>query len=679
MWAAAWSAGTSGDLYFTTYKGGADVNKIAFTYDGTKLVIGPVVNVAKTDGSDGLIFTPDSNLLVGGQGNKVHKINIATQAVVTHNAGGVDAYHMAMDPGLQFAWASGIPGGLAKIPLNPFADGIAIPLTGDDEKVTSLAFQDADHAFYTSSGTDGSGNVGTLDLKTFTTHRVIKNLQGGHGMAFDTYTGHLMLFGGENIVQIDPANGQIVSTRAFSGSKFDQGTVDGKGHLFVADGNGTVLFVDYFATKKIGDTTNYVAQPYVADNMDDVAPLSGLGANPNPKPDPVPDTLIAVSKALYQDADGNGRIDQAWVEFPKAITALPTQIQLQDPFNPSTTITVAAANIVRVDGTHVLATFKDKEFGAGTGFDPKPYGKILADGKVFDGASFVIGDGVGPRIASAVSNPPVNASDKPTLTVTFSEAVKADAVSGFPFDIKRAGSDPGSKIKVVSVQSAGGNAYVYTFDGTVFPLPGDSLRLKSGAAGIADAQGNPSNMKDYVPVGGTLPKAVYQLETTGTGLVSIPKLDAPVPLPNSVLILDQSIKDGGCLNCPKTVDAVFTTSVSAIKDSKTFLISMKVNAPFHYDLSFFDNLGGYINQAIGDVTAADLARLRKDKDGNYLLALAWWPVAKGGGQVGNGAYIARGTLTTTGDLKTIQGSQGEFRSLGNKSQNVFFTFGYVRR
>lgn len=36
MWAAAWAAGTSGDLYFTTYKGGADVNKISFNYDGTK-------------------------------------------------------------------------------------------------------------------------------------------------------------------------------------------------------------------------------------------------------------------------------------------------------------------------------------------------------------------------------------------------------------------------------------------------------------------------------------------------------------------------------------------------------------------------------------------------------------------------------------------------------------------
>ncbi|MBW8888198.1 MAG: hypothetical protein JF616_10625 [Fibrobacteres bacterium] len=681
MCAAVWAAGTSGDLYFTTYKGGADVNKISFNYDGTKLVVGAVVNVAKTDGSDGLIFAPDSELLVGGQGDKVHKINIATQAVVTHTAGGVEAYHMALDPGQQYAWASGIPGGLAKIPLAPFADGTAIPLTGDDTKVTSLAFQDASHAFYTSSGTDGVGNFGTLDLQTFTTHRLIKNLQGGHGMAFDSYTGQLMLFGGENIVQINPANGLIVSTRTFAGASFDQGTVDGKGHLFVADGNGTMLFVDYLASKKIGDTTNYVAQPFVAANMDDVAPLSGLGSNPNPNPNPQPDSLIAVAKALYQDADGNGRIDQVWVEFPKAIGSLPTQIQLQDPFNPSSTVTVLAADIARIDGTHILATFKDKEFAAGTGFDPKPYGKILADGKVFDGASFVIGDGVGPRIASAVSVPPANASDKPTLTVTFSEAVKADLAGGFPFDIKRPGaSDPSGKIKVVSVQSTGGNTYVYTFDGSVFPLPGDSLRIKSGAAGVADAQGNPSNMKDYVPVGGVLPKAVYELETKGSGLVTVPKLDGPISLPNSILIIDQSVTPGVCLNCPPSVNVVFSDAVNAnSKNTKPYLISLKVNAPFHYDLSFFDNLGVYVNKAIGDVSAADLARLRKDKDGNYLLSLAWWPVSARGGQVGNGAYIAHGTLTTTGDLKTIQGSQGEFRALTNKSENLFFTFGYLRR
>ena len=94
---------------------------------------------------------------------------------------------------------------------------------------------------------------------------------------------------------------------------------------------------------------------------------------------------------------------------------------------------------------------------------------------------------------------------------------------------------------------------------------------------------------------------------------------------------------------------------------------------------FFDNLGVYVNKASGAVSAADLDRLRKESDGNYLLGLAWWPVSERGVQAGNGAYIVRGALATTGDAKDIQGSQGEYRSLANKSQDMFFTFGYARR
>jgi hypothetical protein len=684
--AAARAADVSGELYFTIYKKDKDnlndINKVSFTYDGSNLTLGAIVPVAQTDGADGLIFAPDSQLLVGGQSEKIYKVNAQTQTVATHTTGGIDAYHMALDPSLDYAWASGIPGGLSKIPLKPFADGTPIPLAGDDQKVTSLAFQDASHAFYTSSDADGTGNFGSLDMATFTTHRLIKGLEGAHGMAYDPYTGDLMLFGGTQVVQIDPATAQQVSSRSFPGTHFDQGTVDGKGHLFVANNKGTLLFVDYSASKKIGDASNFVQQPFLADNLDDVAPLSGLGSNPKPPPEPKPDSLIAVAKALYRDADGDGRIDQAWIEFPKAPGALPAQIQFQDPFDPASTVTVSAPNITRLDETHVLATFADKEFKAGTGFEPGPYGKILADGKVFDGGSFVIGDGVGPRIVSAISAPPASASQKATLTVTFSEAVKVDAGAGFPFDLKRAGSDPSAKFKVASVQPAGGNAYVYTLDGDYFPLPGDSLRIKPGTPAVVDAQGNVSNAKDYVAVGGTLPKTYYDLEPKGSGLVTGPKLDVPVALPDPILVVDQSQSGGGCLNCrdPKVSDVITKTMSEPLKtaSSAPYLLSLKVNAPFHYEFSFFDNLGVFVNRAKGDVSAADLSRLRKDKDGNYALALAWWPVSSRGDQVGNGAYIARGTLTTTGDLKAIQGSQGEFRSLANKSENVFFTFGYLR-
>ncbi len=272
----------SGDLYFTTYIGGTNVNKIAFDFDGKSLTLGAVINVAVTDGADGLIFTADKDLLVGAQKNIIHKINPTTQMVQSQTAGGVNAYHMALDPSQTCAWATGIPGQMARIPLNPFADGIKVNLSGDDTVITSIAFQDTDHAFYTSGTSIGIGNFGRIDMKTFKTTVLIRNLPGAHGMAYDAFSGDIILFGGINIVQFDPATGAFVDNWTLPNVNFDQGTVDGKGHLFVADMKGYLLFMDYSETKRIGDTTNFWTHPTVAANMDDVAPLSGLGSNPNP-------------------------------------------------------------------------------------------------------------------------------------------------------------------------------------------------------------------------------------------------------------------------------------------------------------------------------------------------------------------------------------------------------------
>ncbi|GEM_PF-1268988 len=682
---------TKGDLYFTCSSGSNKVNKIAFDFDGTTLVMGTLINIAQTQGADGLIFTPDNELLIGGQDDIIFKVNPVTGATVSHNAGGSAAFHLALDPSKTAAWASdwtaNKPGSLARIPLNPFADGVIVPVQGDNLHITSLAFQDADHAFYTSSTDDaGVGDFGTIDMKTFTTHRLLSKLPGAHGMAYDTFSGTILLFGGIQVVQIDPATGAQVDSRYFNGSKFDQGTTDGKGHMFIADGEtGEVLFMDYSATKKIGDKSNFTAHPFVANKIDDVAPLSGLGSNPIiPDPIiPIPANLLAVQKALYKDADGNGRIDQAWIEFPKANDKPPTQIQLQDPFNPGTVIVVSGSKITQIDATHILVDFKDKEFALGTGFEVKSYGKLLEDKTVFSGASFDIGDGVGPRPISVVSNPPQQGStDLPKLTVTLSETVTVDVNSKtFPFEIKRNGTDPNGKIVVVSVKPLGGNAYEYTFDSTFFPIPGDSLRLKKGTPAIVDANGNQSNMTDYVPVGGKLLEVYYNLGPQPASMVTTPEIANPFPLPNSILLVNPN-KANGCLNCVNgQVQEVIDNAVSAkpIKESKPFLISVKVNAPFHFDIAFYDNLGTFVNQAKGDLDQTALNRVQKDKDGNYEVGLFWWPVSNNGQLVGTGVYIARGKITTSGTIQTIQGSQGQYESVTNQSKNLFFTFGYLRR
>ena len=63
-----------------------------------------------------------------------------------------------------------------------------------------------------------------------------------------------------------------------SGAEFDQGSVNGKGHAYIADNNGHLEFVDYSKTKLVGDPSNFHAAPFLSSSLDNVAPLVGLGS-----------------------------------------------------------------------------------------------------------------------------------------------------------------------------------------------------------------------------------------------------------------------------------------------------------------------------------------------------------------------------------------------------------------
>jgi PKD repeat protein len=271
------------EMYYTRFCKPNNVKKVSFAYDGrVGFTLQSPNTIASTGGADGLIFAPDGDLLVGGQGDQIYKVNPASGQTQTVTAGGTKSFHLAMDKSNTKFWSAGIPGTLAEVPLNPFANATARPLTGTDTAVTSIAFAKDGTAFYTSSVADGNGMFGVIDLTTFRTTRLMTLLPAAHGMTFDQYTGHLILFGDNHITQIDPTTRQIVSDRVVLGAEFDQGTTDGHGHVFVASNNGYVYFMDMTESRLVGDARNYAALKYVDDCLDDVAPLSGPGAPPPP-------------------------------------------------------------------------------------------------------------------------------------------------------------------------------------------------------------------------------------------------------------------------------------------------------------------------------------------------------------------------------------------------------------
>jgi WD40 repeat protein len=299
--------GVTADLFYTTFAGGQNVWRVHAVYTGNgtagngTFTLSGDINLASTPGADGIVRNPNNGfLLVGGQGNAVHQVNPATGAFTTATPG-VNAFHLAVDPSLQTVWASGIPGSLSSLPINPTLSGpgTILPLSGDDGALTSLAFAPGGTVFYTASGAGGFGNVGTVDLATGVTTRLLSGVAAAHGMAFDPFSGMLVLGGGDQLAMIDPANPTTVaSSLAFRGFTLDQGAVDGQGHVFFASNTGHLIFVDYHTTSLIGDANNFVATPFLRGALDDVAPLIGAGGTRPPGIVPEPQTWSLLGLGL---------------------------------------------------------------------------------------------------------------------------------------------------------------------------------------------------------------------------------------------------------------------------------------------------------------------------------------------------------------------------------------------
>ena len=287
-----------GTLYFTSYYNSSasnnpsGVHSRSVSYDGAgSLTLGKTVDLvtfAPRVGADGIVFTGDGFLAVGGEGNLVHKVDpIRINTFTNVAAGNTGAFHMMVAPDGTI-YSSGIPGTPASYRSDLSGGGTAHPLSGDDRSIDTIAWSDPHHAFYTSSGAGGVGDFGVIDLNTFHTTRIFSNLPAAHGMVFDPYTGDLVLFGAKHITQIDPVTHSIVSDLNLSGNQypfgsdaFDQGTTDGLGHFFVANNSGYLAFLDITKSRRVGNP-DFLRTPFLGSQLDDIAPLIGPGSVPEP-------------------------------------------------------------------------------------------------------------------------------------------------------------------------------------------------------------------------------------------------------------------------------------------------------------------------------------------------------------------------------------------------------------
>jgi sugar lactone lactonase YvrE len=278
-------------MYYTTFTNirGALVHSVVYDYNDVAhtFTLSGKKDLPGAPGADGLIFSPDGkSLLIGGNvGGHIYQVNPSTGAVektVTSGLGAV--FHLALSPDGKTVYGggseSGTPG-VAVVPANPLANGTGHGVIGSTNTLTGIAFDGKGNGFYTFDGQFGTINLASNPAVT----SAKIGLAAAHGIIYDSFTGDFILVGGPEIAQIDPSNPTAVkSFRFFGGENFDQGAVDGLGHLFAASNTGDVVFVDYSKTGLVGDPTNFTnfagpsADRFLDTNLDDVAPLSGLGS-----------------------------------------------------------------------------------------------------------------------------------------------------------------------------------------------------------------------------------------------------------------------------------------------------------------------------------------------------------------------------------------------------------------
>jgi hypothetical protein len=207
-------------------------------------------------------------------------------------------FHLALDPNLKTVYGGGAEAGAAGVSVTtlPSGPGVTKSVSGSAVVITGIAFDANGNGYYTSSGSGGTGSFGTITnpgSTSPTTTALITGLPAAHGIIYDPFTGDFILVGSNEVAQYDPTQGKIVSSAFFSGT-LDQGSVDGKGHLFVASNDGTLLFLDYSKSGLVG-SPSFFTQPFVIGSMDDVAPLVGLGGGGQPAvPEPGSLTLLGL-------------------------------------------------------------------------------------------------------------------------------------------------------------------------------------------------------------------------------------------------------------------------------------------------------------------------------------------------------------------------------------------------
>lgn len=393
--------------------------------------------------------------------------------------------------------------------------------------------------------------------------------------------------------------------------------------------------------------------------------------------------LGMAAKAVYTDADGDGRIETAIIHLDIAVAKVPSSVRLLDPFTQAPLVVASSQIEKSADGKTLTVRFTDKPFTPGTRFETAPLASF-PNVAGFALEPFAVADSAGPVPLKAVSHNKTTPEDRASVDVTFSEEIDLAELrnaSAWPFDIIRNGGPLGKEVKVESIEAVAGqaNTYKWTFSvaSPAWPVFIDSLTLAKappvhdavGVAGVAGGkrvpvEGEPLELKNDFRIVLTNPIVPSQ----EGGLTLTPEIRKE---PFAIVVADQTGRLS-CLTCKNGSETVFLDR----KGLPEWIIRSRY--AFHYSFTIFDHLGAFVARTSGQVDDAMMAKIAQDKEGFRSLRFRWAPVAHNGAPIGTGAYILKGMVQN--HLNEEQkGLQGEGQKVEPAQRGVFATFGYLRQ
>lgn len=272
------NAGTAanGTVYVAAAFGTRNVYRVDFSYDGVGTMTVDATILATLPTAADAIVVPGGNLIVAGQGNPVYEVNTSDGTFATRSTAN-NGNTISLDPSAQSVWIGWTDTSPSQVPLDPFADGTPHALSGDDATITTFAFTPSNGVFYANGSDSSNGSVGTVDMTTFTTTRIVGNVAATTIM-YDTYSRSLIYSGLGTATEVDPAAPSVIlSSRddSAAGENYLMLRPDGRGHLFGTrwgggGGNpsgGRLVLVDYSATGLIGDASTIIASAPMVDGL----------------------------------------------------------------------------------------------------------------------------------------------------------------------------------------------------------------------------------------------------------------------------------------------------------------------------------------------------------------------------------------------------------------------------